>query len=168
MDLESEGFGMKRIIVQSADHVQWSMLVYSTITFYSSLYPLTTYSLPSSLLFSHYWDLVHACIGWVEGEEERKGEGGEGRGGRGRGREVRGEGGEGRGRGRGRGKGREREGKGKSRGEVGQHSTSVHMFCVAATCQTRSVSTGGFAARVPLALLEQLLACTPSLSISVL
>ena len=157
MDLESEGFGVKRIVVQSADHVQWSMLVYSTITFYSSLSPLTTYSLPSSLLFSHYWDLVHACIGWVEGEEERKGKGGEGRGG-----EREGKGGEGRGR------GGEREGKGKSRGEVGQHSTSVHMFCVAATCQSRSVSTGGFAARVPLALLEQLLACTPSLSISVL
>ena len=165
VDLESEGFGVKHIVVQSADHVQWSMLVYSTITFYSSLYSLTTFSLPSSLLFSHYWDLVHACIGWVEGEEERKGEGGEGRGGE---REGKGEGGEdGEGR-EGRGKGGEREGKGKSRGEGGQHRTSVHMFCVAATCQSRSVSTGGFAARVPLALLEQLLACTPSLSISVL
>ena len=93
----------------------------------------------------------------MEGEAERKGEGGEGRGG-----EREGKGGEGRGR------GGKREGKGKSRVEVGQHSTSVHMFCVAATCQSRSVSTGGFAARVPLALLEQLLACIPSLSISML
>ena len=36
---------MKLIVVKSSDHVQWSILVYSTITFYSSYAPTPPFHL---------------------------------------------------------------------------------------------------------------------------
>ena len=124
---------MKLIVVKSSDHVQWSILVYSTITFYSSYAPT-----PPFHLLLPFFPALFSLLGpaaWLyrkEGEEEGrvrggeregKGEGGKGRG-RGREREGRGRGrGEGEGgerEGEGRGRGGEREGRGEGRGEGGE------------------------------------------------